>query len=243
MMAASIGQNSGEFPVDPLVEASGAINIEYRRRAIAGILESYNSNFDVLAESVQNAVDAIEDASLRGETGPFLVEVTVNLRDNWIGILDTGVGMNRQQVRTALGPHVSFKNDPTVLTKRSGKNAYRGYKGVGLTFLAYGTDDIALHSKQSGTVTKARMQYGRAWAKGERSDAALLVEDTRDSAIDEVKRGTYVRIQFSEHTHPRSLSRLAGTIAIWAALLRTKTAIGQFYWDATLWSISRSHCE
>ncbi len=156
-MADFVGQSSGEFPVDPLVEASGTINAEYRRRAIAGILESYNSNHDVLAEGVQNAVDAIEDASLRGEPGPFVVQVTVNLRDNWIGILDSGIGMSRQEVRTALGPHVSFKNDPTVLSKRSAKNAYRGYKGVGLTFLAYGTDDIALHSKQNGTVTKARM--------------------------------------------------------------------------------------
>jgi hypothetical protein len=41
---------------------------------------------------------------------------------------------------------------------------YRGYKGVGLTFLAYGTDDIVIHSKQDGVLTKARMKYGRVWA-------------------------------------------------------------------------------
>ncbi len=226
-MSDSVGRRSNDFPVDPLSEGSGTINSEYRRRAIAGILESYNSNYDVLSEAVQNAVDAVEDAVLREEKPPYSVSVTVNLRENWIGVLDTGVGMVRQQVRMALAPHVTFKNDPELLKKRTTKNAYRGYKGVGLTFLAYGSDDIAFHSKKDGETTKARMQYGRAWAAGTREDAALLVEDARSSPIDNVGRGTYIQIQFSEHTLPRSLPHLGGTAAIWIALLRTKTAIGQ----------------
>jgi hypothetical protein len=54
------------FPVDPLSYIGNKDETEYRRRTIRGVLESYHGNYDVLAESVQNAVDAVEDAYLAG---------------------------------------------------------------------------------------------------------------------------------------------------------------------------------
>ena len=60
------------FPVNPL---SGVVAEEetedYHRRIITGILESYNSNYDVLAETIQNAVDAVEDAHFLDLAAPF----------------------------------------------------------------------------------------------------------------------------------------------------------------------------
>ncbi|MGH3056071.1 MAG: ATP-binding protein, partial [Gaiellaceae bacterium] len=216
-----------EFPVDPLQFVSGGMDVEYRRRTVEGILESYHSNCDVLAEAIQNAVDAVEDAKLGELKAPYLIEVTVNLADNWIGVLDTGVGMSPQEVTSAFAPHVSFKQRSPAKSKRDKKNMYRGYKGVGLTFLAYGTDDIVIHSKQGGVLTKARMRYGRVWATGERSDPALMVEETGSSPLDPHSRGTYIQIQFSQTTRPRSLSKLAPTMSLWRTILRTKTAVGQ----------------
>jgi hypothetical protein len=35
---------------------------QHARRTIQGILESYNSNYDALAEAIQNSMDACEDA-------------------------------------------------------------------------------------------------------------------------------------------------------------------------------------
>lgn len=216
------------FPVDPLQKAPSAADQEYRRRAVEGILESYHSNYDVLSEAVQNAVDAVEDAKLIGLAAPYLIEITVNLSENWIGVLDTGIGMKPEEVASAFAPHISFKQQSAAKAKRDKKNMYRGYKGVGLTFLAYGTDDIIIHSKQEGgPLTKARMQYGRAWAKGERDDPAMMVEDTGSTPVDGHPRGTYVRVQLSSSTRPRSLTKLAGSTLTWQAILRTKTAIGQ----------------
>jgi hypothetical protein len=40
------------FPVDPLVRAASAVDQEYRRRAVEGILESCHSNYDVLSEGI-----------------------------------------------------------------------------------------------------------------------------------------------------------------------------------------------
>jgi hypothetical protein len=71
-----------QFPVDPLQFVGGGTDAEYRRRTVEGILESYHSNYDVLAEAVQNAVDAVEDAKLGDLKSPYLIEVTVNLDDN-----------------------------------------------------------------------------------------------------------------------------------------------------------------
>jgi Histidine kinase-, DNA gyrase B-, and HSP90-like ATPase len=129
----------------------------------------------------------------------------VNLAENSIGILDTGVGMSPQEVTSAFAPHVSHKQKSTACSKRDKKNMYRGYKGVGLTFLAYGTDDIVIHSKQDGLQTKARMRYGRAWATGERTEPALMVEETGPSPLDPHSRGTYIEVQFSHTTRPRNL--------------------------------------
>jgi hypothetical protein len=159
---------------------------------------------------------------------PYLIEFTVNLSENWIGILDTGVGMAPEEVTSAFAPHVSFKQQSPAKARRDRMNMYRGYKGVGLTFLAYGTDDIIIHSKQEGgPLTKARMQYGRAWARAERIDPALMVEDSGTTPLGSHTRGTYVRVQFSPATRPKSLSKLTASIGTWKAILRTKTAIGQ----------------
>jgi len=217
------------FPVDPLVQVSGDHDLEYRRRTIEGILESYHSNHDVLSEGAQNSVDSVEDARLHGLKPPYLIEITINLTENWISFFDTGMGMTLEEVTSAFAPQVSFKPKDFAKSKRDKRNMYRGYKGVGLTFLAYGTDDIVIHSRQHGSVlTKARMEYGRAWAKGEKSESALMVEDNSPSTLDSAgQRGTYVRVHFSPKTRPRSLSKTASTLATWATIVRTKTAIGQ----------------
>jgi hypothetical protein len=62
---------------------------EHARRTIRGILESYNSNYDALAEAVQNSMDALEDAVIRKLPGPYLIEITIDLKNNQIAVFDT----------------------------------------------------------------------------------------------------------------------------------------------------------
>ena len=104
---ASATNSKIDFPVNPLEQIVTGEDIQ--RRAVMGVLESYNSNYDMLAELVQNSVDAIEDAYLLELPKPYTLEVHINLQDNWISVLDTGVGMNRRQAVDAFVPHVSFK--------------------------------------------------------------------------------------------------------------------------------------
>lgn len=216
------------FPLDPLTTGTDPVlGNELRRRAVAGVLDSYHGNYDVPGEAIQNAVDAVEDAKLLGNEGPYLIEVIVNLSENWMRFLDTGVGMDVEQVAQAFAPHASFKETSEAHSKRDKRNMYRGFKGIGMTFLAYGTDDITIHSKREGSLTKAHMQYGRAWATGKRADSALLTLDPNDSPLDKYPQGTLIQVQFSRDTRPRRLTYLASTMEIWKTILRTKTAIGQ----------------
>ena len=214
------------YPLDPLAEV--VETDDYRRSLVSGVLESYNGNYDFLAEAVQNAVDALEDAKLCGLNGPFRLVVTINLIDNSVCILDTGVGMTETDLTRALAPHVSLKADGDIVERRGSKHSYRGYKGVGLTLLAYGTDDLRLHSKREGENPAAlRMRYANAWARGERQDSAKVDRDTEDSPLKKLNRGTFVRLQFSSSTRPRSLKSLTPHTNAWMAILQTRTAIGQ----------------
>ena len=218
------------YPLDPLAEV---VETDlYKRSLVSGVLESYNSNYDFLAEAVQNAVDAIEDAKLKQLDGPFHIAVTINLKDNYVSVLDTGVGMTEEELTRAVAPHVSLKSDQDIVSLRGKKHSYRGYKGVGLTLLAYGTDDLRLHSKRKGEdLVALRMRYGNAWARGERQESALVDKDGEPSPLESLTRGTFVRLQFSPSTRPRSLASLTSHTGAWAAILRTRTAIGQVLFD------------
>ena len=185
---------------------------DHARRAILGILESYNSNYDVLAEAVQNSMDALEDASLAKLPGPYFLDITINLKENWLSVCDSSVGMTEEQVCEAFAPSATFKNVPSIIKKRGDKHAYRGYKGVGLTFLSYGSNDVILHSRQNGVFVKGQMRFGRKWVEGQQDEPPLLEIDSESTDLDTKKRGTFVRVQLSQDTRPVSLAHLGSTL-------------------------------
>src|SRR5262245_60138884 len=229
-MSSNLGSQI-DFPADPLDEVKS--EAAYKRRMVLGVLESYNGNYDVLAEMIQNAVDAVEDAILSDLPRPYEIPVHVDMQANRLSVRDSGVGMSREQAIRAFAPSVSFKDTEILLKKRGTKRPYRGYKGVGLTFLAYGTDAIRLHSKHNdtGDFTTAKMQYGRSWAMGERSESAFVVEDTEASPLENCERGTFISVQLSRTTRPRRLNMIASEPQVWQVILQTRTAIGQIFLD------------
>ena len=213
------------LPYDPIESAMKSR--DHARRAILGILESYNSNYDALAEAVQNSMDALEDACIHGLPGPYLLEITIDLLANSISVFDTGNGMDQDQVCEAFAPTATFKDIPDKIRKRGDKYPYRGYKGVGLTFLAYGTNDVHIQSRQNGCVVKGRMRFGSDWVHGKRQDPPMIEVDKSATPLDKHNRGTYLKLLFSKETRPASLVNLGSTLDIWEAIIRTRTAVGQ----------------
>jgi hypothetical protein len=131
-------------------------------------------------------MDACEDAAIQKLPAPYQLQVTVSLKDNTITVLDTGIGMTKEQICEAFAPSASFKDGSEIINKRGDKFPYRGYKGVGLTFLAYGTDDVQIHSRQNGTI--GRMRFGKQWVDGKRADPPMLDIDTEQTPLDRHKR-------------------------------------------------------
>ena len=216
------------FPLDPLTADAESFDDAARRRAVVGVLDSYHGTYDIPSEAIQNAVDAVEDAALLQLGGPYRIEIHIDLNRNTMSFLDTGVGMEFKQVARAFAPHVSYKVESIAHRRRSkSKNLYRGFKGIGMTFLAYSSDRIIIHSKKDGTLTKAQMKYGHSWAIGERRESALLVKDEAISPLNAHSRGTYVEVQFSGFTRPKHLRYIAQSLELWKAIFRTRTAIGQ----------------
>lgn len=222
-----IGKTQVDYPVDPLEDdAPRKDDPEFARRVVQGILESYNDNYDFFAESLQNAVDAVEDAVLLDLPEPHLIRVTVDLSNNTFAVLDTGVAMDEETVVAAYRPHVSMKPSAALAALRTKGRGHRGYKGVGLTFVAYGTNALLLHSKRDGVLTKTMMHGGRDWALGNTEERPRVYQDQAPSPLEEHDRGTYVQVTFSSNTRPRSLASIGPAMA-WEAILRTRTALGQ----------------
>lgn len=211
-----------QLPVDPLKNIGTDYSIH--RRTINGILASYNSNYDILSEILQNSVDAVEDALHSEPDTQQSITVTVNLKDNQLSVLDTGVGMSPEECVSAFAPHVSFKDDER---RRRYKTAYRGFKGVGLTFIAYGTNNIQLHSKTDKTTFSGKMSMACDWVRGKSGTQPEIVDDKMSPNLSNLSHGTYINVQLSSSTKPKRLSMLANDFKSWEVILRTRTALGQ----------------
>ena len=55
----------------------------------------------------------------------------------------------------------------------------------------------------------------------------MLVADEDKSPLDKIDTGTYLKVQLSDHTRPRQLSKITTDPQTWEVILRTKTALGQ----------------
>jgi hypothetical protein len=146
----------GVNPHDP------AAAIHYARNRVKNIVESYHGRFDLLAEAVQNAVDAIEarwndwngtdppDATTSPDERPTLL-VRIHTDTNLIEIIDNGIGIAAHAVVDSLIPNVSPKAASDRIT--------RGHKGVGTTFLAYRHNDFRIHTKHYATGQPSEVAY------------------------------------------------------------------------------------
>lgn len=142
---------------DPLssdfsTEESEKLINEANRRMISNILKSYTGYYDLFSELLQNSLDATE-AQAR-QSGPGFVPriwVTIDLDQGRVRVVDNGVGLSLPEFRYFLKPNVSFKKP----------RDFRGQKGVGATFLAYGFSLLRIHTRQTGVETAAIMRQGR----------------------------------------------------------------------------------
>jgi hypothetical protein len=212
---------------DPLQDSGGAdpgIVISAQKREISNILKSYTGYYDVFAELIQNALDAVEkrlhtDDSIQGR-----VWVNIDLRAQSVEVTDNGCGMDLQQFRQFLKPNFSFKAGP----------GSRGSKGVGATYLGYGFNSLEISTRSNGTVYCGRIENGRNWVEdftGTVSRPMIFPSLVSAGPFAGVDRGTAVTVRLTgNNIRPRDLSwNQATTATQWSALLRLLTPAGGIY--------------
>ena len=201
------------------------------KSTIFGILESYNSSYDSVMEMAQNGMDAI-DILLRDETiTEGRLHITIDFEDNTIQMIDNGVGMELEMLSSFFRPNVSFK-----VTNRTSRQALRGYKGVGATYLSYGFAGIHVSTKTAtGEVISYHLHGGRRWVNDEEGHEIMpqaTAYQENDPVFTELEHGTLVRIKLDRDSNPTSPGNLGGfhrsnSAQRWEEILQTRTAIGQ----------------
>ena len=197
---------------------------------VHNILKSYRSNYDLFAEAVQNAMDAVH-TRWRLEHGTGFtprVKVIVDLSGNSFTVIDNGTGIPPADCLSVFAPNFSLKSR---IRAQPGQRL-RGHKGVGATFLAYGFDRTDIASKASRDVVfTGRLNGGRRWAEGLDDTAPRPMlkpyeEESRDFAS--IDRGTLLRVVCGTGTSPAALGFYGVDLATWEGILRIETAIGMF---------------
>ncbi len=214
---------------DPLAATDsdiGELFDQASRREINNILKSYTGYYDVFSEMLQNALDAIQQRHQLGVDGyePKLW-ITIDIPNGKVRVVDNGVGMDENEFKFCLRPNRSFKN----------QTDFRGHKGVGATFLAYGFSFAKLQSKQPTSKFAAILRLGRSWAEDSSGSIPRPKFEEIDFDVPELAKepsGTAIEIAIGQSSgeRPKHLAWMGATNAEqWLSVLRIKTPLGGVY--------------
>ncbi|MGD0871952.1 MAG: ATP-binding protein [Bryobacteraceae bacterium] len=225
--AAKLISLKGHDPLENTGAAETIFTQDSTKLQVQNILKCYTHFYDVFAESVQNALDAVEAAAReeRSESYQPRLWIRVDMEGRTIRVVDNGIGMDLEQFKYCFRPNVSFK--------RNGE--YRGQKGVGATFLAYGFSFVKLQSKCGGERLAAVLRGGRLWANDATGRMPRPVFEAADWDVPELEHeahGTCIEITIGREPgeRPSDLGWLnATTSEQWRDVLRIKTPLGQIY--------------
>jgi hypothetical protein len=179
---------------------------------IRDVFAMYHHKWDVIGECVQNAVDSVLK---RGEEAleeykPF-INITYNPRVRELIVEDNGFGISDTDIERIAAPHVSFKNP---------LGANRGEFGVGLTLVAFSTNDFRIETVCGDTKSILEIKNGYSWAMDENGKEELQILLNQDDVTDtEPYTKVFLKpVRFPEY----ALSQLE-------YVLRRYTAIGDFW--------------
>lgn len=210
-----------------LTNAFAEIDDSERRSTIERVVTSYRHPWDVYAELIQNAVDAVDDEAERVGSGEFLgdLKIEIDTAARRIVVEDNGRGIQPDRIGTLVATGKSLKR---------GTPRRFGFMGFGLTFIAFQSAYLRIQSVCDGmkSVRTYRDLYKYVFA----DKAIALAEAEEDGAtpipVDE-PNGTRVEVVFpaefpredKEHDIAEAFE-VAKNESLFEVALRTKTAIG-----------------
>jgi Histidine kinase-, DNA gyrase B-, and HSP90-like ATPase len=216
----------GYDPLDSISEGNPQLLNSVAHRNVINILKSYTGFYDLFAEAIQNALDAVERrANLEGNGYKPKLWVKIDLQGKAVEVVDNGVGLNEDEFKVCFAPNVSFKKDHQL----------RGQKGVGATFLAYGFSYARLQTKRPGIQLAAVLRGGRHWAEDHSSKIPRPKFEEVKFEVPELSAdlsGTSIEIRLGDAPGEKP-KRLDWQNAIsaeqWFDVLRIKSPLGGVY--------------
>lgn len=178
-------------------------NVNQIRKSIRDIDDSYNHDWDILAELCQNSVDAIREVDREGE-----IQISIDCAEKRIRVKDNGIGISPESLPTLLKPFASKKDDNASTV---------GEKGVGLTFVIFQGNYFKIKTGTDQGSSEGEIIDAKNWKN--RSDQESL--DLSHKEVEQNYQGTEIIIEkIGEHPiFDLSFDQLKH-------VLRTKTAIG-----------------
>jgi anti-sigma regulatory factor (Ser/Thr protein kinase) len=207
-------------------------SIRQIRKSILDIDDSYNNEWDILAELIQNAVDAIRKA--KNKNGEITIKI--DALKNYISIQDNGIGISPKKLPELLKP---FSTD------KSGDDETVGEKGVGLTFVMFSCNDFYIKSGNNEGTIIAEVKNAYNWkysndetlpslsfkeVEEEFQGTQIILNDVVNSPIFKLK---YEQLKFILRTK----TSIGNTRAIWEEDINVKVKIdfrdqnGKQYFD------------
>jgi hypothetical protein len=214
-----------EEPIDWLGSRPQA-TVETVRQLIEAenVLASYSHAIDLLAEAVQNALDALDARSEAEPDAPRKLAVHFDAKDRRFVVVDSGVGMSREELGMVLTPNVTLKQGGLARPRR-GRS--RGEKGVGLSFLVLASDVFKLRTCNGRERWDLSVKDAARWVRTEGSLPRPLAYPKRSTPDSMIGSDRYTAVsvagiqgdQFDDDLFGKGPEEL-----IWD--LRTRTAIG-----------------
>lgn len=173
------------------------------RNSIRGIETSYSNFWDILAELLQNSVDAIKKTDHDGK-----IELFIDCPNKKIVVKDNGCGIEASELPNLLKPFSTNKcNDPTTV----------GEKGVGLKYAYFQSMMFEIETGNANGCIRATIKEAKLWKqKTDESRLPLYTEIPETSVT-----GTKITLEGIDNDELFSLTK-----AQLVYVLRTKTAIG-----------------
>jgi len=191
-----------------------------QRKQILGLCESYSHSWDLVAELLQNAVDAVRlwDKRYSG-SGPreHRIDIAVDASKRSVTVSDTGTGISPDQLPFLLAPHSTDKDSDADLI---------GEKGVGITYTVFSSNVYRIKTAAIDGSADALIRNAASW-KNRTSEEAPAVALTRDTApVEPRSTGTTVEAADVEKFDPLDEDLFSQSANVIAYIIRTRTAIG-----------------
>ena len=183
------------------------------RHQIKNVVDSYNHDWDLLAELAQNSVDAITlEKPIQGQ-----MTLEIDACEQRIVFADNGCGISPDDLPSLLAP---------FSTAKLGNESLIGQKGVGISFVIFCSSYFEIESHHSDGSCRASISGAWAWIDSQTDELPKL---SLEPIASESASGTRITV-FLPSESSKDFFRY--TYDQLVMILRTRTAIGDV---RTIW--------